>query len=90
MSKQAAFLLGLAVAAGVWLAAPILRAEFAQIWFVGAGAMQAVVVHGNDLAAAAAGLAAWILALHFPKRPRRIAGIRHGTLEPVPWPPRFA
>jgi hypothetical protein len=39
---------------------------------------------------AAVGLAVWILALHFPKRPRRIAGIRHGTLEPVPWPPRFA
>jgi len=72
MTRLSALMLAVGVAAAVWMALPIARPEFAAVWFVGAGPLKAAVIHGRDVLSAAAGLAVWIGALHFPERPKHI------------------
>jgi hypothetical protein len=79
MTRTLAFLLGVAVSIGVWIAAPVAKPELAQVWFTGAGAWQGMLLHGRDIVGAASGLIVWIAALHVPRRGKVIAGIRIGA-----------
>jgi hypothetical protein len=79
MTRVLALLLGVFAAVAAWVIAPIVQPDLAQVWFVGAGDFQGVLVHGRDVAAAAAGLVVWIAALHVPRRGKVIAGIRIGA-----------
>ncbi len=72
MGKFSALMLAVGLAAAVWVGLPIARPEFNAIWFTGVGAWNALSIHGRDIASAAAGLAVWIGALHFPERPKHI------------------
>jgi hypothetical protein len=75
-----ALLLGIAAAIAVWGVGPLVRPELGQVWFVGAGDWQGILLHGRDIAGAAAGLFVWIAALHIPRRGKVIAGIRVGAM----------
>ena len=78
MSRLSAFVMAVGVAAVVWIALPMMRPEFNDAWFNGAGGMSGITLHGHEIVAALAGLAVWILGLHFPDRPKPII-FRHSA-----------
>ena len=72
-------LLGVFAAVAAWVIVPIFRPEFVQVWFVGAGDWQGIVLKGRDVVSLGFGLLVWIAALHVPRRGQVIAGIRVGS-----------
>jgi hypothetical protein len=79
MTRILALLFGVVVAIATWVVAPIVRPDIADVWFIGTGDWDAVVLHGREIVSAVAGLAAWILSLHLPRRGKAIAGIRYSA-----------
>ena len=80
MTRTTALLLGVAAAIAAWGIGPLVKPELSQVWFVGAGDWQGILLHGRDIAGAASGLFVWIAALHIPRRGKVIAGIRVGAM----------
>jgi hypothetical protein len=78
MSKVMAFMVAIAVAIGATIVLPMVEPFFAQAWFAGTGPLRGVLLHGSEILGLAAGLASWIIGLHFPPRPRHI-WIRHSA-----------
>lgn len=78
MSRVSALVLAIGVAAMVWIVLPIARPEFGAVWFVGANGLRNITLHGRDIVSIAAGLAVWIVGLHFPDRPKPII-FRHSA-----------
>jgi hypothetical protein len=72
MNRISALVLAVGVAAAVWMVLPMARPEFNQVWFVGAEGWKGIVLHGREIASIGAGLAVWLLGLHFPERPKPI------------------
>lgn len=78
MSRVTALVLAVGAAAAVWIALPMMQPELQQVWLNGAGRLAGMTLHGRDVMGILAGLAVWILALHFPDRPRPIT-FRHSA-----------
>jgi hypothetical protein len=79
MSRMSALVLAIGVAAAVWIVLPIARPEVsAAIWFTGQDGFTGITLYGREVSAIIAGLGVWILALHFPDRPKPII-FRHSA-----------
>ncbi len=79
MTRTLALLLGVVVAIAAWFVAPLVRPDIGEAWFTGIGDWNTIALHGREIVSAGAGLAAWILSLHLPRRGRAITGIRFGA-----------
>ena len=79
MTRTIALLLGVVVAIATWIVMPLVRPDIGEVWFIGAGDLNTIVLHGREIVSAGAGILAWILSLHLPRRGRTITGIRFGA-----------
>jgi hypothetical protein len=72
MNRVSALVLAVGIAAAVWMVLPMVRPEFDAVWFVGADGWSGITLHGREILSIVAGLAVWVLGLHFPERPKPI------------------
>ena len=72
MNRVSALVLAVGIAAAVWMVLPMVRPDFSEVWFVGADGWKGMALHGREIASIAAGMAVWVLGLHFPERPKPI------------------
>jgi hypothetical protein len=79
MTRSLALLFGVVVAVATWVIAPIARPDIGDVWFVGMGDWNTVVLHGREIVSAGAGILGWIVSLHLPRRGKAIAGIRYSA-----------
>jgi hypothetical protein len=79
MTRSLALLFGVVVAVATWIVAPMVRPDIGDAWFIGMGDWNTVLLHGREIVSAGAGIVAWILSLHLPRRGKAIAGIRYGA-----------
>ena len=79
MTRTLALLFGVVAASAAWFVAPLVRPDIGEVWFIGTGDWNTIALRGREIVSVVAGLLAWVLSLHLPRRGRVIAGIRIGA-----------
>lgn len=77
MTRTLALLFGVLVAVAAWFGAPLVRPDIGEVWLIGTGDLNTIALHGREIVSAGAGILAWILSLHLPRRGKAITGIRY-------------